>query len=73
VKVTNKTSGNAETSRVEYAYDAFDHMVGRKVFLNGSGTASESQHFVYDGGEIVLGEEKVGEEKVTATKNGDNG
>lgn len=29
-------------------------MIGRKVFLNGSSTASESQHFVYDGGEIVL-------------------
>jgi RHS repeat-associated protein len=57
VKVTNFEEAGAvddEISRVEYKYDADDQLIARKVFLAASGTAAESQVFLYQHGQMVL-------------------
>lgn len=54
VKVTSKNTSGQETSRVEYNYDAEDHLIRRRVFLSGSGTPSEQRVFVYDDGQVAL-------------------
>lgn len=60
VAVTDFDDLGAELQRVEYAYDFQQHLVGRKVFLNGSSTASESQHFVFDGNQMTLALDDAG-------------
>ncbi len=40
--------------RVEYSYDVFNQMVGRKVFMGTATTATTSEHFIYDQGQIVM-------------------
>ena len=37
-----------QVSRVTYAYDAFNNMIGRQEFLEGSTTADKSEHYLYD-------------------------
>ena len=55
------TGADLEPLSVEYAYDAFDSLIGRKVFLSGSSTASESQHFIYDRTQVVLALDDAGD------------
>ncbi|MEX2170785.1 MAG: RHS repeat-associated core domain-containing protein [Pirellulales bacterium] len=54
VTVTNKTAAQAETSRVEYRYDADDNLIGRRLFMNGSSTATQSSAFVHQNGQMVF-------------------
>ncbi len=51
--VTMKDNAGDVTQKVVYAYDAFDRLIGRQVFEGTSSTASVSQHFIYDGMQIV--------------------
>jgi len=54
IAVTDFDDSDTELTRVEYHYDAFDQLVGRKVFLSGGSTADESEVFVYEDGQVVL-------------------
>ena len=45
-----------QTGETDYTYDMFDNVIARtvKTFTDGSDTGSTSNHFVYDGTNIVL-------------------
>jgi RHS repeat-associated protein len=60
VKVVNRNNSNQEKLRVEYRYDDLGQMIRRQVFVNGSGTPSEQQGFVYENGQVVLEFDKYG-------------
>ena len=60
VKVIDFDDEENEIVRVEYCYDADNQLIGRKVFENGSGTASSSGVFVHDMGQIVLQFDRLG-------------
>ena len=44
-------SGGAVTKTVDYSYDAFNHLIARKVT---SGGTTDQRYFVYDGDQMVL-------------------
>jgi RHS repeat-associated protein len=53
-KVTQFDSSEAEQWRVEYAYDAYNRLVGRTEFTGGSSTPSTDDSFIYDGYQMIL-------------------
>jgi len=53
-QVTQYDSADAEQWRVAYVYDAFNRMVGRTEYVNGSSTPASDDVFVYDGYQMIL-------------------
>jgi RHS repeat-associated protein len=53
-KVTQFDSSDVEQWRVEYAYDAYNRMVGRTEYVGGSSTPSADDSFIYDGYQMIL-------------------
>jgi RHS repeat-associated protein len=54
VKVTQCDSSAVEQWRVEYAYDAFNRLVGRMEFVGGSSTPASDDTLIYDGYQMIL-------------------
>jgi RHS repeat-associated protein len=52
--VTLKNNSDEVTARVEYDYDVFNLMVARREYADESSTPIKSEHFIYDGSQIVL-------------------
>jgi RHS repeat-associated protein len=53
-EVTQYSESEELMSRVEYTYDAFNQLIGRKVFNGSSSTPSLTQIFNYDNGQVML-------------------